>query len=91
MEKINTLEKLLKETDYSAGEWTVFRKVEKNNQLQDLKDTLNEMLATNRITIKQSDYACENADWIIDKYNDYGTDWQTAMEAAIYFVTEEEE
>lgn len=35
----NTLEKLIEETDYSAGEWAVFRKVEKNNQLQDfLKD-----------------------------------------------------
>lgn len=87
---MNTLEKLLKETDYTQEEWNVFQKVEKNNQLQDLKNTLDEMLTTGRITIKQYDFACENADWIIDKYNDYETDWQTAMEEAIYFVTEEE-
>lgn len=41
-------------------------------------------------TTKTYDFACENADWIIDKYNDYETDWQTVMEEAIYFVTEEE-
>lgn len=86
----NKLDELIKETDYSAEEWNVFQKVEKNNQLQDLKNTLDEMLTTDRITIKQYDFACENADWIIDKYNDYETDWQTAMEEAIYFVTEEE-
>ena len=90
MEETNTLEKLIEETDYSAGEWAVFRKVEKNNQLQDLKYLLDEMLENGELTQTQYNIACENADWIIDKYNDYETDWQTAMEEAIYFVTEEE-
>ena len=87
----NTLEKLIEETDYSITEWAIFRKVEKNNQLQDLKYLLDEMLENGELTQTQYDIACENADYIIEKYDDYGTDWQTAMEAAIYFVTEEEE
>lgn len=53
MEETNTLEKLLKETDYSTTEWAVFRKVEKNNQLQDLKYLLDEMLENGELTQTQ--------------------------------------
>ena len=59
MEETNTLEKLLKETDYSTTEWA-FRKVEKNNQLQDLKNTLDEMPGREAITQEQYNFAIEN-------------------------------
>lgn len=84
MEETNTLEKLLKETDYTQEEWNVFQKVEKNNQLQDLKYLLDEMLENGELTQTQYDIACENADYIIEKYNkwlDY--DWQNTMINAI--------
>lgn len=86
---MNALEKLLKETDFSVLEWETFKKVEKNNQLDDLKFLLDEMLEHGVITQIQYDIACENADWIIEKYNkwlDY--DWQTTMKDAINYVLE---
>lgn len=88
----NTLEKLIEETDYSAGEWAVFRKVEKNNQLQDLKYLLDEMLENGVLTQTQYDIACKNADYIIEKYSkwlDY--DWQNTMIDAIKYTIEGEE
>lgn len=92
MEETNTLEKLLKETDYTQEEWNVFQKVEKNNQLQDLKYLLDEMLENGELTQTQYDIACENADYIIEKYNkwlDY--DWQNTMTDAIKYTIEGEE
>lgn len=92
MEETNTLEKLIEETDYSAGEWAVFRKVEKNNQLQDLKYLLDEMLENGELTQTQYNIACENADYIIEKYNElFNYDWQKIMTDAIKYVIEGEE
>lgn len=90
---MNALKKLLKETDYSAGEWAIFRKVEKNNQLQDLKYLLDEMLENDELTQTQYDIACENADYIIEKYNKwFDYDWQqTTMLDAINYVLEGEQ
>ena len=88
----NKLDELIKETAYSAEEWVIFRKVEKNNQLQDLKYLLDEMLENGELTQTQYDIACENADYIIEKYNkwlDY--DWQNTMTDAIKYSIEGEE
>lgn len=92
MEETNTLEKLLKETDYSTTEWAVFRKVEKNNQLQDLKYLLDKMLENGELTQTQYDIACENADYIIEKYDEwFNYDWQRTMTDAIKYTIEGEE
>lgn len=88
----NKLDELIKETDYSITEWKVFRKVEKNNQLQDLKYLLDEMLENGELTQTQYDIACENADYIIEKYNEwFNYDWQKIMTDAIKYVIEGEE
>lgn len=92
MKETNTLEKLIEETDYSITEWEVFRKVEKNNQLQDLKYLLDEMLENGELTQTQYNIACENADYIIEKYNEwFNYDWQKIMTDAIKYVIEGEE
>lgn len=92
MEETNTLEKLIEETDYSITEWAVFRKVEKNNQLQDLKYLLDEMLENGVLTQTQYDIACENADYIIEKYDEwFNYDWQRTMTDAIKYTIEGEE
>ena len=92
MEETNTLEKLIEETDYSITEWAVFRKVEKNNQLQDLKYLLDEMLENGELTQTQYNIACENADYIIEKYNEwFNYDWQKIMADAIKYTIEGEE
>lgn len=86
---MNKLEQLIKESDYTQEEWKIFQKVEKHNQLEDLLSVLNEKLELGIITEKQYKFACDNADWIIEKYNDYETDWQTAMDLAIDYVIED--
>lgn len=86
---MNALEKLLKETDFTQEEWQIHKKVERHNQLEDLKYLLDLMLENNDITQEQYNKACDNADLIQEKYDkwlDY--DWQMTMKDAINYVLE---
>ena len=84
------LEELLEETEFTEDEWRTYKKVDRHNQLEDLKYLLDLMLENNNITQEQYKKACDNADLIQEKYNkwlDY--DWQMTMENAINYILEE--
>ena len=84
---MNKLEQLIIKTDYTQEEWGIYKKVEKNCQLNDLKYLLDLMLENEDLTQEQYKTACENTDNIIEKYNKYDDyDWQTTMENAIYSI-----
>lgn len=81
---MNKLEELLKETEYSNEEWNTYLKVQKNNQLEDLQFILNEMLENEEISQEQYDEAVGEANWIIEKYNEWvDFDWSLTMKDAI--------
>lgn len=75
---------LLKNTEYTDEEWEIYQKVDKHNKLEDLADTLYEMLLGDTITKDQYRIALDNADYIIILYekND-NPDWQLTMKEAI--------
>lgn len=75
---------LLKNTEYTDKEWKIYQKVDKHNKLEDLADTLYEMLLNGTITKEQYRMALDNADYIIMLYekND-NPDWQSTMKEAI--------
>ncbi len=81
------LEELLEGTEFTKEEYQTYRKVEKHYQLEDLLFVLNDKLRYNAITQEQYDYAVNNADAVIEKYNkwiDY--DWFETMECAVSSV-----
>lgn len=87
---MNKLEQLIKETDYTQEEWNIHKKVERHNQLEDLKYLLDLMLENNNITQEQYETVCENAEAIVEKYNKYDDyDWQITMKDAINYVLED--
>lgn len=84
---MNKLEQLLEETNFTKEEFETYRKVQRNYQLSDLEELLNEMLEDGEIT--QADYneAIEKADIIVYKYDkwlDY--DWRETMKSAIDWI-----
>lgn len=87
MKKTNTLEKLLKETNYTQEEWKTYKKLEKHFALEDLKNTLDDKLADNYITEEDYKLACKNADKVIDDYLEWvDTDWQETMNESIRYT-----
>lgn len=89
---MNRLEELLEKTNYTQEEWNIYKKVEKNCQVEDLQCLLEEMLDDGDLTQDEYDTACENAGYIIEKYNKFlDYDWETAMKDAINYILEEEE
>lgn len=84
---MNKLEQLIKETDYTQTEWETHKKVEMNCQLQDLKYLLDIILKNEEISEEKYNLACENAEYIVEKYNSYDDyDWQINMQNAIDYV-----
>lgn len=82
---------LLKNTEYTDEEWEIYQKVDKHNKLEDLADTLYEMLLDDTITKDQYHIALDNADYIITLYekND-NPDWQLTMKEAIRSILNNE-
>ena len=82
---------LLKKTEYTDEEWEIYQKVDKHNKLEDLADTLYEMLFDDTITKDQYRIALDNADYIITLYekND-NPDWQLTMKEAIRSILNNE-
>lgn len=81
------LEELLKETDFTAEEWEIYRKVEKHNWLEDMYYVLNVMLEVEEITQEEYDLALENAQTIIEKYDKWlEYEWIDTMKDAIRWV-----
>lgn len=81
---MNKLEEFLSENKYTQEELNTFRKLEKYFYIEDLLNTLNDLLDNEFITEKEYDLAVENYDTIVEKYGkwlDY--DWQSTMEEAI--------
>lgn len=87
MKKANKLQEFLSKNKYTQEELNTFRKLEKYFYIEDLLNTLNELLENESITEKEYDLAVENYDIIIEKYGkwlDY--DWQSTMEDAINYI-----
>lgn len=82
---------LLKNTEYTDEEWEIYQKVDKHNKLEDLADTLYDMLLDDTITKDQYRIALDNADYIITLYekND-NPDWQLTMKEAIRSILNNE-
>ena len=82
---------LLKNTEYTDEEWEIYQKVDKHNKLEDLADTLYDMLLDGTITKEQYRIALDNADYIITLYekND-NPDWQLTMKEAIRSILNNE-
>ena len=82
---------LLKNTEYTDEEWAIYQKVDKHNKLEDLADTLYDMLLDDTITKEQYCIALDNADYIIILYekND-NPDWQLTMKEAIRSILNNE-
>lgn len=82
---------LLKNTEYTDKEWEIYQKVDKHNKLEDLADTLYDMLLDDTITKDQYRIALDNADYIITLYdkND-NSDWQLTMKEAIRSILNNE-
>ena len=88
---MKNLKELLKETEFTNEEWQIHQKVEKRCQLEDLQYSLDEMLECELLTQEQYDKACNNADWIIEKYNKWlEYDWGNTMREAINCIVEDE-
>lgn len=76
------LEELLKETDFTQEEWKIYRKVEKHNQLEDLKYVMDLM----DLTEKEKELIKENANIIIERLDKVEHDWIEDFENAIDYV-----
>lgn len=87
---MNELEELLKKTSYTSEDWKVFMKVQRHNQLEDLKFLLEEMLENEEITKQQYEDATQNAKLIVEKFDKWlEYDWIRTMKDAIYYTIEE--
>lgn len=81
---MNKLEEFLSENKYTQEELNTFRRLERYFHIEDLLNTLNDLLDSEFITKKEYDLAVENYDTIVEKYGDWlDYDWQSTMEEAI--------
>lgn len=89
--KMTMFNTLLKNTEYTDEEWAIYQKVDKHNKLEDLADTLYDMLLDGSITRDHYCIALDNADYIITLYekND-NPDWQLTMKEAIRSILNNE-
>lgn len=84
---MSKLKDLLKETDFTKDEWETYRKVQKNYQLQDLEELLDEMLIDGTINAEQFETATQKADLIVEKYDKWlEYDWRTTMKEAVNYI-----
>lgn len=84
---MKNLDKILKETDFTEDEYQIFKKVLKHYQAEDLQYRLNEKLEYETFTQEQYDKAIENAEEIIERYDETNNeDWASVMDNAIDWV-----
>lgn len=84
---MKNLEKILKETEFTEDEYQIYRKVLKHYQAEDLQYRLEDRLENEEITQEQYDRAVENAEEIIERYDDTNNaDWESVMDNAIDWV-----
>ena len=78
------LEELLEETDFTAEEWEIYRKVEKHNRLEDLIYVAQSM----DLTDEERAMVEDNADIIVERFDktEENGDWYSIMENAIRWV-----
>jgi hypothetical protein len=84
---MTNLEKLLNDNNYTNDEWETHQKIEFYHHLCDFEKVLDDMLSDERITQKQYEYAKENADIIVSKFEkwlDY--EWKDTMIDAINYI-----
>ena len=85
--KDDKLTEILKETDFTQEEYQTFRKVLKHYQAEDLQYRLDEKLEYEDLTQGQYDRAVENAEEIIERYDETNNeDWFACMDNAIDWV-----
>lgn len=81
------LDKILKETDFTEDEYQIYKKVLKHYQAEDLQYRLDTKLESEEITREKYDEAIENAEEIIERYDETNNDeWFTYMDNAIEYV-----
>ena len=81
------LNEILKETAFTGEEYQTFRKVLKHYQADDLKYRLDELLDCECLTQERYDEAIENAEDILERYDETCTDeWANTMDNAIDWV-----
>lgn len=83
---MNKLEELLKKTEFTEEERKIYEKVKKNYDLQDLATELDFMLEEESISQEEYDMACNNAENIVNKFDDYMgdySDWNIFLNNAI--------
>ena len=81
------LEELLKVTEYTQKEYETCQKVQKHNDLLDLKGILERDLQSGKIGLKEYDRAVAFADEIIDTYSEnIYRDWIQEMRNAINWI-----
>lgn len=84
---MKNLDKILKETEFTEDEYQIFRKVLKHYQAEDLQYRLDTKLESEEITQEQYDRAVENAEEIIERYDETNNeDWESVMDNAIDWV-----
>lgn len=81
------LDELLKATKYTQKEYEIYQKVQKHNDLLDLKGILERDLQSGKIGLKEYDRAVAFADEIIDTYTEnIYREWIQEMRNAINWV-----
>ncbi len=84
---MKNLDEILKETDFTEDEYQIYRKVLKHYQAEDLQYRLDEKLEYEDLTQEQYDKAVENAEEIIERYDETNNaDWESIMDNAIDWV-----
>lgn len=85
--KMKNLDEILEETEFTQEEYQTFRKVLKHYQAEDLQYRLDEKLEYEDLTQEQYDKAVENAENIIERYDETNNaDWESIMDNAIDWV-----
>lgn len=81
------LNEILRETDFTLEEENIFRKVLRHYQAEDLQTRLDEKLEYESITQEKYDEAVENAEEILERYDETNNDeWFADMDNAIDWV-----
>lgn len=84
---MSKLDELLKATKYTQKEYEIYQKVQKHNDLLDLKRILERDLQSGKIGLEKYDKAVAFADEIIDTYSEnVYSDWMQDMGNAINWV-----
>ena len=85
--EVKKLNEILEETEFTLEEENIFRKVLRHYQAEDLQYRLDEKLEYESITQEKYDEAVENAEDILERYDETNNDeWFADMDNAIDWV-----